>query len=145
MTQRLLSALRTSSMIFFALYLNTTAQGAAVFKSKEGKFDFHIEKVTDQAVEDNASLQFPKNKIFSISLRLIPLKLNPSGKSTIAFDATMPAHKHGMLTKPRVTSQDNDRFLIEGIKFHMPGSWVLHFTVKQGDVTDVLTMPWDVK
>jgi hypothetical protein len=38
----------------------------------------------------------------------------------------MPAHKHGLPTKPRVTENLGEgNYLIDGIKFSMPGQWEL--------------------
>ena len=39
------------------------------------------------------------------------------------LDATMPEHKHGMMTQPSHKPLDGGKFLSEGMKFHMPGSW----------------------
>jgi len=38
----------------------------------------------------------------------------------------MPAHKHGLPTKPRVTDNlGGGDYLIDGVKFSMPGQWEL--------------------
>lgn len=49
----------------------------------------------------------------------------------VQFDATMPAHKHGMNVTPKTTKEQNGTFRIDGIKLHMPGEWKLTFKVKQ--------------
>lgn len=46
----------------------------------------------------------------------------------ISFDAQMPDHRHGMVTKARVTEAADGSFLIEGVKFHMPGFWEMTFS-----------------
>lgn len=43
------------------------------------------------------------------------------------FYAVMPEHKHGMVTKAKIKKISANRFKIDGIKFHMPGFWELHF------------------
>lgn len=44
------------------------------------------------------------------------------------FDASMPAHDHGMVvtaTKPKLL--EDGRYEVKGVKLHMPGSWQLEF------------------
>ena len=42
----------------------------------------------------------------------------------------MPGHGHGFVTQPRVTRDLGDGdFLVEGVKFHMMGAWVLDFEI----------------
>lgn len=43
----------------------------------------------------------------------------------LEFDADMPAHKHGMITKPEVTWSEDDGWWVHGMIFHMPGAWVI--------------------
>ena len=38
----------------------------------------------------------------------------------------MPDHDHGLPTQPQVTSRlENGDYLLEGVRFHMPGKWQL--------------------
>ncbi len=48
----------------------------------------------------------------------------------------MPAHGHGLPTTPQVKSLGGGRYLVEGLKFHMPGDWVVGFRIKAGDLVD---------
>ena len=50
---------------------------------------------------------------------------------SLAVDATMPAHGHGMNYKPQFTRKE-DVFIVDGFLFHMPGQWRLDF-ILQGD------------
>jgi len=43
----------------------------------------------------------------------------------LEFDADMPAHKHGMITKPEITWSEDDGWWVHGMIFHMPGAWVM--------------------
>src|SRR5437762_8691147 len=47
----------------------------------------------------------------------------------VAIDATMPEHKHGMNYAPTIVSRGDGRFRIEGMVFHMPGTWEVVFDV----------------
>ena len=42
----------------------------------------------------------------------------------IAIEGGMPEHDHGLATSPRVTEElGGGDYLIEGLRFHMPGRW----------------------
>ena len=48
----------------------------------------------------------------------------------IALSGGMPAHHHGLPTEPVVKwSAENETYLIEGLKFSMPGKWQLQFYI----------------
>lgn len=57
----------------------------------------------------------------------------------IAVDAVMPEHRHGMNYRPSVIDGPGERFLAEGMLFHMPGKWRLIFDVRAGGITERLT------
>jgi hypothetical protein len=43
----------------------------------------------------------------------------------------MPDHNHGLPTQPEVTDDlGNGRYRLEGVKFSMPGRWVLRLSVE---------------
>ncbi len=49
----------------------------------------------------------------------------------LGISGGMPEHNHGMPTQPRVTEEISPgRYLLEGIRFHMPGKWQLTAVVK---------------
>jgi hypothetical protein len=53
----------------------------------------------------------------------------------------MPQHAHGFITEPRVTrSLGVGTFLIEGVKFHMPGDWTLRVELVGPSGPDVATL-----
>jgi hypothetical protein len=50
----------------------------------------------------------------------------PFTPTRLVFDGGMPQHGHGFATMPRVTRQlAPNRFLVEGVRFHMGGDWTL--------------------
>ena len=51
----------------------------------------------------------------------------------------MPAHRHGVNYRARVSPQGDGRFRAEGLLFHMPGKWQLVFDVERPDRTERLT------
>lgn len=53
-----------------------------------------------------------------------------AGDAPIALrrvDAEMPEHRHGMNYAPTVAAIGPRRFRAEGLLFHMPGRWRVHF------------------
>jgi len=51
----------------------------------------------------------------------------------VAFDASMPAHQHGMNYTVDITKQDETTFLIDNVVFHMPGVWEVQIDVQGPD------------
>ena len=88
----------------------------------------------------------------SIKSNLNPLAVNqfhswvvhvetPEGKlvenANIRISGGMPAHKHGFPTSPRITKYSgNGDYLLEGVKFSMPGPWVMNLKVKVAGKSD---------
>ncbi len=70
------------------------------------------------------------------------LQLRDSGgtaiiNAEIEVSGGMPEHDHGMPTLPRVTGiSESGLYLLQGVRFHMPGFWQLIFTIKTPDGTD---------
>jgi hypothetical protein len=59
----------------------------------------------------------------------------------IKVDGGMPQHGHGMPTAPQVTRDLGDgRFAVEGMKFNMPGWWVVNVHVGDETATFNLTL-----
>ena len=63
----------------------------------------------------------------------------------VRVEATMPEHKHGMNYSPTVVPAGNGRFRVEGMLFHMPGSWELAFDVRSGEEIERLTHDVELK
>jgi len=63
---------------------------------------------------------------------------------SLKVDATMPTHGHGMNYEPEIkTATSSDAgvasYQVDGMVFHMPGSWEWEVTVSDGDRRDTLT------
>ena len=50
----------------------------------------------------------------------------------------MPEHGHGLPTAPKAQSLGGGRWVIEGMKFSMPGWWVIDLTIAGGGGTDTV-------
>jgi hypothetical protein len=56
----------------------------------------------------------------------------PVRDATVTVLGVMPEHDHGFPTTPQVKPLGDGRYLVEGIKFHMPGDWVVLFRIQAG-------------
>lgn len=66
------------------------------------------------------------NKIHSWQLRLTDVQENPVSNAQIELVGGMPEHDHGMPTQPQITAEtETGSYLLEGMRFHMPGKWLL--------------------
>jgi hypothetical protein len=72
----------------------------------------------------------PLNQMHQWEIRITDLQGQPVNNATIQVSGGMPAHDHGLATSPRVTQNLGDgKYLLEGVRFHMPGLWKLEFNI----------------
>ncbi len=65
---------------------------------------------------------------------------SPVTGATLAVDGGMPQHGHGLPTKPRVTREiESGTYLVEGMKFSMPGWWDIKFDIQSAQGHDKVT------
>ena len=61
----------------------------------------------------------------------------PVTGASIAMDGGMPIHDHGLPTAPRVTAElGNGDYRLEGVRFQMPGHWVVELAIDAAPGTD---------
>ncbi len=60
----------------------------------------------------------------------------PVRDATVTVLGGMPEHDHGFPTTPQVKPLGDGRYLVEGIKFHMPGDWVVILRIQAGASSD---------
>jgi len=71
---------------------------------------------------------------------------SPVTDAEVAIHGEMPEHGHGMPTRPRVTRNlGNGDYLVDGLKFQMPGWWVVGFEIRSGGKTDTAAFNLDLK
>ncbi len=84
------------------------------------------------------------NEHFSLNLAIKP-QATGVGPLTVVVDADMPAHRHGMNTKPELVPKGEQsgeqHFRVDGMLFHMTGYWVITVDVTGGGVTERATFP----
>ena len=120
----------------FAEDVSTTMENPAAGTGKSHQPD-------DSADPDRTIIRMSGSKRFRVSMRsnVDPVPLShihswtlhietPEGiaieDAQIGVYGDMPAHRHGLPTKPKVTENlGRGDYLIEGVKFSMPGRWQL--------------------
>lgn len=64
------------------------------------------------------------------------------GDAKVAVDATMPEHRHGMMTDPETKQINPAKWRAEGMKLHMHGNWMLHVKITTAQGTDEVELPF---
>jgi hypothetical protein len=98
---------------------------------------------------------YPDLQLRKLSSVEITLNANPGHDlkdvSIVGFDAQMPDHRHGMVVTPSKpkkldpASSKKASYLIEGVKLHMPGKWVLQIKLSSKEGERLHEIPLDVK
>jgi len=65
--------------------------------------------------------------------------------STLRFDAWMPAHRHGMNTRPVASRRADGIWRAEGFLFHMPGAWQFLVEVDAAGGRERLTLDLSIE
>jgi hypothetical protein len=77
------------------------------------------------------------NQIHSWVLHVETADGQPVEDAEIRVEGDMPQHGHGLPTVPQVTENlGGGDYLVEGMKFHMPGWWFAEFDITSGEQTD---------
>ncbi|MEO8314511.1 MAG: FixH family protein [Pseudomonadota bacterium] len=80
------------------------------------------------------------NQMHSWTVKLEDTTGIPVTGATISVGGGMPQHGHGLPTKPRVTREvESGTYLVEGMKFSMPGWWNINFDIQSPRGTDKVT------
>lgn len=81
----------------------------------------------------------PVNQIHSWTIHVETPDGRPVEGATITVDGDMPQHLHGLPTTPQVTQElGGGDYLVEGLKFHMPGWWVVDYSISAAGQTDTV-------
>jgi hypothetical protein len=112
------------------------------------KMPKHLEVATAKASEhakfnvDMTSQLNPVaiNKIHNWVVQIRKPDGEPVADAKVHISGGMPMHGHSLATSPRVTKYLGDgKYLIEGVRFNMPGWWELKLMIKGGHHKDNVT------
>jgi len=71
---------------------------------------------------------------------------SPLGPVTeVRVDARMPAHRHGMNYRPRVSVQPDGGFRAIGLLFHMTGQWEILIEASVAGRSERISLPLDIR
>lgn len=85
------------------------------------------------------------NRMHSWILHVATADGNPVTGAIIDVDGGMPAHDHGLPTKPRVTEEiGNGDYRLDGLRFHMRGYWEMVVTVTIDGDESVVVIPLEL-
>lgn len=80
------------------------------------------------------------NQMHSWTLHVETPDGKPVENAQITVDGDMPQHGHGLPTRPQVTKYlGNGDYQVDGLKFHMPGWWIVEFNITSGNQSDHVT------
>lgn len=84
----------------------------------------------------------PVNAMHSWILVVTTPDGEPLTGADITVEGGMPAHDHGLPTRPRVTAELGDgRYRLDGLRFHMPGEWQINVMIVVEDRRWTVTIP----
>ena len=86
----------------------------------------------------------PVNRLHTWHLVLRRPNHSPVRKAMIKVDGDMPAHGHGLPTRPRVRELGKGRYVVEGMKFQMGGAWYVAFTIKAKPGRDTVRIDFEL-
>jgi len=81
-------------------------------------------------------------QLFAVEATVLPTAAT-ADIASVDVDATMPAHRHGMMTRPVSERSGPNRWKIDGMKLHMHGAWVFHVGVHADGKLDEIQLPFD--
>ena len=88
----------------------------------------------------------PLNRIHSWKLKVEDMEGKPVSGVKIQIDGDMPEHGHGLPTRPQATREiEPGLYLIEGMKFTMPGWWAVTFYLDSSGETDYVIVNLDLR
>ncbi len=85
------------------------------------------------------------NRIHRWRLRLTTADNIPLTDAAIRVAGGMPDHDHGLPTQPEITGESEPGvYQLEGLRFHMPGRWLLDFEIAIGGAVDRASLEFEL-
>jgi hypothetical protein len=80
------------------------------------------------------------NQLHSWTVSVKDSRGSPVTSAMLKVGGGMPQHGHGFPTKPRVTREiESGTYLVEGMRFNMPGWWDIEFDIQSLQGQDQVT------
>ena len=122
-------------------HLHTYRHLKAHAREHRDHMDLSTERLTENgafrvAVEPDVN-PVPLSKLHTWTLHVETADGRPVDDASIVVDGGMPDHGHGLPTRPAVTQAlGGGDYRVEGMKFQMPGWWIVSFEVAAGQGAD---------
>lgn len=88
----------------------------------------------------------PLNQIHTWVVHVETANGQPVEDAEILVDGGMPQHGHGLPTSPQVTQNlGGGDYLVEGMRFQMPGWWQVRFDITAGAQSDAITFDFNLE
>lgn len=82
----------------------------------------------------------PLNRIHSWTVKVADRAGSPVHAAVFDVGGGMPQHGHGLPTQPRITRElAPGKYLLEGVKFSMPGWWEIRLAIQGPQGSDSVT------
>lgn len=131
------SASRFCAAVVAAALLTSLLTGSPAL-ARPANLDRSLDRVSDHGVYrvriQSTRTPIPLWRVHQWTVRLTDADGQPVNGAVVAVDGGMPDHRHGLPTAPRAAATPvAGHYVIEGLKFSMPGWWVLKLAVKGPD------------
>ncbi|MGK0185873.1 MAG: hypothetical protein ACI9R3_001656 [Verrucomicrobiales bacterium] len=135
------------SLCFLSACSETEITEPAITETSGGPGDWPANAQTDQG-NFNVTVspeggEIERNKHFSLTVT-VDANNGATGDVDVVVDADMPAHQHGMNTKPEIFPAGDSQYRVEGMAFHMSGDWVITVDVTREGTTERASIPISV-
>jgi YtkA-like protein len=128
--------LGAAAVISIAALGKESAPEARPLRSEHGLYELRLARPPADS---------PVNRLHTWQLRLSDREGDRVKGATIGVDGDMPAHGHGLPTRPIARELGAGRYAVEGMKFQMGGRWHVDFHIDAGGRADtarvVFTLP----
>jgi len=85
------------------------------------------------------------NRMHGWRLRLTRADNTPITDAIIRVEGGMPDHDHGLPTRPEITGESAPGvYQLEGLRFHMPGRWLLDFEIAVDGAVDRASLEFEL-
>jgi len=134
---QMLKITNKSRRLFWLLPVALVAAGAVGVAAKmqpPSDLDLSLSKPTENGLYvgtlEPGATPLSVGPIHSWTVAITTADGKPVDHAAITVDGGMPQHGHGLPTRPQVTRElGQGRYLIEGMKFNMPGWWTIELDI----------------
>ena len=106
--------------------------------------DSGVERSLQAPVEPGVELRLPEGGVPLNEHFTLEVLVSGVEPRSVLVDADMPAHRHGMLSAPIVSSRGEGLYRVEGMLMHMPGDWVISVVLEGDGLDERLDFPLSV-